>query len=117
MILCGGSGERLWPASRPWRPKPFLALAGPRSGFQAAVARAAPLASGGLVVMGGEVHGGLIAEQLAEIGAEATVLLEPVGRDTGPAIAAAAAWIQARAPDAIVVVLPADHHIPDVQAF
>lgn len=117
MILCGGSGERLWPASRPWRPKPFLALAGPRSGFQAAVARAAPLASGGLVVMGGEVHGGLIAEHLAEIGAEATVLLEPVGRDTAPAIAAAAAWIQARAPDAIVVVLPADHHIPDVQAF
>lgn len=117
VILCGGSGERLWPASRPWRPKPFLALAGPHSGFQAAVARALPLASGGLVVVGGEVHAGLIAAQLGEIDAEAAVLLEPVGRDTAPAIAAAAAWVRARAPDAIVIVLPADHHIPDAQAF
>src|SRR5688500_1636149 len=71
VILCGGSGERLWPASRPWRPKPFLALLGDRSGFQAAVLRALPLATGGLVVVGGELHAGLIAAQLAEIGAVA----------------------------------------------
>ncbi|MBW8812467.1 MAG: AGE family epimerase/isomerase [Caulobacterales bacterium] len=117
VILCGGVGERLWPLSRPWRPKPFLALAGPRTGFEAAVARAAPLASGGgeLVVVGAAAHAELIAAQLD--GRAAQVLLEPVGRNTAPAIAAAAAWIAARAPDAIAVILPADHHIPDEAAF
>lgn len=117
VILCGGSGERLWPASRPWRPKPFLALVAERSGFQAAVLRALPLATGGLVVVGGEPHAGLIAAQLSEVGAEAVVLLEPAARDTAPAIAAAAAWIAQRAPDAILAILAADHHIPDAAAF
>ncbi|WP_293908121.1 AGE family epimerase/isomerase [Phenylobacterium sp.] len=117
VILCGGSGARLWPASRPWRPKPFLRLVGPRSGFQAAVLRAQPLATGGMVVVGGAVHAGLIGSQLAEIGFRASVLLEPAGRDTAAAIAAAAAWVAARAPDAILAILPADHHIPDAEAF
>ena len=117
VILCGGSGERLWPASRPWRPKPFLPLVGPQSGFQAAVLRAASLATGGMVIVGGELHEGLIVRQLAEIDAEATLLLEPAGRDTAPAIAAAAAWVAARSPEAILLILPADHHVPDAEAF
>ena len=119
VILCGGSGQRLWPASRPWRPKAFLALVGEESGFQAAVLRARPLVidGGGLIVVGGEQHAGLIAHQLAELGIEATVLLEPVGRDTAPAIAAAAAWVAREAPEAILAILPADHHIPDAEAF
>jgi mannose-1-phosphate guanylyltransferase/mannose-6-phosphate isomerase len=117
VILCGGSGERLWPASRPWRPKPFLRLAGPLSGFQAALARARPLATGQLLVVGGDVHASLIAAQLAEAGVEAAVLLEPAGRDTTAAIAAAAAWVASQAPDGLLAILPADHHIPDADAF
>ena len=89
MILCGGSGERLWPASRPLRPKPFLRLVGERSSFQEAALRAQDL--GPLIVVGGAAHAALIAEQLAEAGVEAAVLLEPVARNTAAAIAAAAA--------------------------
>lgn len=115
VILCGGSGERLWPASRPWRPKPFLPLLGDRSTFQAAVLRAREL--GPLLVVGGAAHAALIGEQLAALDIEATVLVEPAPRNTAPAIAAAAAWVAAQAPDAILAVLPADHHIPDDDAF
>ncbi|MEW5685030.1 MAG: AGE family epimerase/isomerase [Pseudomonadota bacterium] len=118
VILCGGRGERLWPASRASRPKPFLALAGTLSGFQETVLRARPLAGdGGLLVVGGEAHAGLIAEQLSQVGATATVLLEPAPRDTAAAVAAAAAFVAARQPDAVLVLLPADHHIPDGEAF
>jgi mannose-1-phosphate guanylyltransferase/mannose/cellobiose epimerase-like protein (N-acyl-D-glucosamine 2-epimerase family) len=117
VILCGGVGERLWPLSRPWRPKPFLPLVGPHTGFEAAVARGRPLAAGGgeLVVVAAAAHADLITAQLA--GAPARLLLEPTGRDTAPAIAAAAAWIARQAPDAIAVILPADHHITDDAAF
>src|SRR4051812_908384 len=90
VILCGGVGERLWPLSRPWRPKPFLALAGPRTGFQAAMTRAAPLASGGgtVLIVGSAAHADLIAGQLSAPQALAVqVLLEPDGRNTAPAIA------------------------------
>lgn len=115
VILCGGAGERLWPASRPSRPKPFLRLLGERSGFQDAVVRAQAL--GPLVVLGSAAHGQLIAEQLAEVGADATILLEPAARNTAAAIAAAAAWVADRDPEAIAAVLAADHHIPDTEAF
>jgi mannose-1-phosphate guanylyltransferase/mannose/cellobiose epimerase-like protein (N-acyl-D-glucosamine 2-epimerase family) len=118
VILCGGAGERLWPASRPWRPKPFLRFVGDRSGFEAAILRAAPLASGGpLLVVGGASHRDLIAEELTAVGASATVLLEPAGRGTAAAVAAAAAWARRHTPEAIVAVLPADHHVPDADAF
>jgi mannose-1-phosphate guanylyltransferase / mannose-6-phosphate isomerase len=115
VILCGGAGERLWPASRPWRPKPFLPLIGERSSFQEAVLRARPL--GELVVLGGAAHARLIAEQLADLGVRATVLLEPEGRDTCAAVAVAAAWVAQRDPGGVVAILPADHHIPDAAAF
>lgn len=117
VILCGGAGERLWPASRPWRPKPFLALAGESSGLQAAARRATPLVQGGgeLIVIGSADHEALIAEQLA--GCAAQVLLEPQSRNTAAAIAVAAAWASRRAPDARLVILPADHHLPDAPAF
>lgn len=115
VILCGGSGERLWPASRPAHPKPFLRLTADRSPFQAAALRAAAL--GPLVVVGGAAHAALIAEQLAAVGVKASVLLEPVGRNTAAAIAAAAGWIARRSPEAVVAILAADHHIPDAKAF
>ena len=84
VIMCGGAGTRLWPASRPSRPKQFLALAGERSLFQETVARCAPLASGAgrLIVVAGVQHAGLIDRQLADLGVEATVLLEPEPRDS-----------------------------------
>lgn len=115
VILCGGSGARLWPVSRPWRPKPFLPLVGERSGFQETALRAQGL--GPLAVLGGAAHERLIAGQLAAVGVEATMILEPVGRDTAAAIAAAAGWAAARDPQAVVAILPADHHIPDAAAF
>lgn len=119
VIMCGGAGSRLWPASRPGWPKQFLALAGPRSLFQDTVLRVAPLAGdgGGLIVVAGAGHADAIAAQLAEIGVEATVLLEPEARDSGPAMAAAAAFIQARDAGGVAAIIASDHHIPDAEAF
>ena len=79
VIMCGGSGTRLWPASRPSRPKQFIPLAGNRSLFQETVARVIDLTdgSGELVVVGGVSHRKTILEQLEQIGASAVILLEP----------------------------------------
>lgn len=119
VIMCGGAGSRLWPASRPGRPKQFLALAGPRSLFQETVLRVAPLTEdgGGLIVVAGTGHADSIAAQLAEIGVRATVVLEPAARDSAPAMAAAAALIEARDPDGVAAIIASDHHIPDAEAF
>lgn len=119
VIMCGGAGSRLWPASRPGRPKQFLALAGPRSLFQETVLRVAGLdeGTGGLIVVAGTAHADAIAAQLAGIGVRATVLLEPEARDSAPAMAVAAAFIQARDPGGIAAVIASDHHIPDAEAF
>lgn len=119
VIMCGGAGSRLWPAARTSRPKPFIALTGERSLFHETVLRVAPLtrAEGRLVIVAGLEHQGWIAEQLAEAGVEATVLLEPEPRDSAPAMAAAAAWVAAHDPEAIVAVVASDHHIPDDEAL
>ena len=119
VIMCGGSGTRLWPASRPSRPKQFIPLAGNRSPFQEAVARVAPLAADGgrIVVIGGALHRRAILEQLLEIGVEAAVLLEPESRDSAAAMAAAAHWTLAQDPTAVNVFLASDHHVPDHAAF
>lgn len=119
VIMCGGAGTRLWPASRPSRPKQFLPLVGARSLFQDTVTRVAPLVRDGgkLVVVGGLAHRDWIVEQLAELGVEAQVLLEPEGRDSAPAMAAAAVWIAGQDPEGIVAFLASDHHIPDHPAF
>jgi mannose-1-phosphate guanylyltransferase/mannose-6-phosphate isomerase len=116
VIMCGGSGVRLWPASRPERPKPFARLFGDGpTAFQDTAARAAPL--GPLLVIGGADHGGLIREQLVEAGLDAEVILEPEPRDSAPAMAAAAIRLLRRDEEAIMVVLAADHHVPDAEAF
>ncbi|MAL57800.1 MAG: mannose-1-phosphate guanylyltransferase, partial [Brevundimonas sp.] len=87
--MCGGSGTRLWPASRPSRPKQFIPLAGNRSLFQETAVRVAALADHGgeLVVVGGEAHKQTILDQLEEIGVTAAVILEPEGRDSSAAMA------------------------------
>lgn len=116
VIMCGGSGVRLWPLSRPERPKPFArVLGGSLTLFQETAQRAAPL--GPLLVIAGADHGGLIREQLAELGLSADVLLEPEPRDSAPAMAAAAIHLLRRDEEAVMVVLAADHHVPDAAAF
>ncbi|WP_395944851.1 AGE family epimerase/isomerase [Brevundimonas sp.] len=119
VIMCGGSGTRLWPASRPSRPKQFIPLAGNRSLFQETVERVAPLAGaeGALIVVGGAAHHHAILEQLAEIGREAVVLLEPEGRDSAAAMATAALWTRRQDPEAVNLFVASDHHIPDGEAF
>ena len=119
VIMCGGAGTRLWPASRPSRPKQFIPLAGNRSLFQETAARVAPVAGddGKLIVVGGIRHRDWIVDQLAELEIEAQVLLEPEARDSAAAMAAAAAWAVRHDPEAIIAFVASDHHIPDHDAF
>jgi mannose-1-phosphate guanylyltransferase/mannose-6-phosphate isomerase len=119
VILCGGGGTRLWPASRPSRPKQFVPMSGNRSLFQDAVLRMAPLAEGGgrVLVIGGVAHRRWILDQLAEVGVEAQVLLEPEARDSAPAMAVAAAWVARADPTGVAAFVASDHHVPDHDAF
>ncbi|MFN3352534.1 MAG: sugar phosphate nucleotidyltransferase, partial [Brevundimonas sp.] len=119
VIMCGGSGARLWPASRPGRPKQFISLIGPHSLFQETALRVAPVAGqdGALIVVAGVGHLPTIRRQLSEIGLEAVILLEPEARDSGPAMAAAAAWLARQDPGAVAAFVASDHHVPDGEAF
>jgi len=118
VILCGGAGVRLWPASTPAAPKQFLSLAGPHSLFQATVLRMAAVedAAAPLIVVGA-AHLAAARAQLAEIGAPARFLVEPQGRDSAPALIAAALVVAGEDPQATVVAVASDHHIPDAAAF
>ena len=118
LIMCGGAGTRLWPASREVHPKQFLPLFGARSTFQDTLLRVSDAALFERpVVITNNAYRFMVLEQLAEIGLEADVLLEPMRRDSGPAIAAGAAFAQARDKDAIVLALAADHVVSDTPAF
>ena len=118
VILCGGAGTRLWPASRPARPKQFIDLVSDLSLFQETVRRVAPLADGGrIVVVAGRNHQRFIEAQLAVLGVQGDLILEPLGRDSAPAMAAAALWIEQVDPDGTAVFLASDHYIPDAPAF
>jgi mannose-1-phosphate guanylyltransferase/mannose-6-phosphate isomerase len=118
LIMCGGAGTRLWPASREVRPKQFLALFGTRSTFQETILRVsdASLFERPIVITN-NAYRFMVSEQLAEIGFEADVLLEPMRRDSGPAIAAGAAFAETRDSDAVVLALAADHVVADAAAF
>jgi mannose-1-phosphate guanylyltransferase/mannose-6-phosphate isomerase len=116
--MCGGAGTRLWPASREVRPKQFLPLFGTRSTFQDTLLRVAEAALFARpIVVTNAAYRFMVLEQLAEIGIEADVLLEPVRRDSGPAIAAGAAFARAREQDAVVLALAADHVVRDNPSF
>lgn len=115
--MCGGAGTRLWPASRDWRPNTFVALNGRRSLFQETALRVASLARENLIAVAGAAHAGTIAEQLAELDLTAALLLEPMARDSAPAMAAACAWIAERDPSGVAVIVAADHQIDDAAAF
>lgn len=114
VILCGGSGTRLWPVSRKPMPKPFLPLVSEETLFEQAVRRvagddrfAAPL------VVAGAAHADLITAQLGDAPG-ARLVIEPAAKNTAPAIALAAALLPA---DAVMLVCPSDHHIADSAAF
>ncbi|GAB5348724.1 mannose-1-phosphate guanylyltransferase [Alteriqipengyuania sp. 357] len=116
VILCGGGGTRLWPRSRHAKPKPFVPLLGKRTLFQQAVDRVANADQGAEafappMVVAGEAHVPLVLEQ----GGEAlSIIAEPMGRNTAPAIALAAL----RAPEgSVLLICPSDHHIADEAAF
>jgi mannose-1-phosphate guanylyltransferase/mannose-1-phosphate guanylyltransferase/mannose-6-phosphate isomerase len=114
VILCGGSGTRLWPLSRKARPKPFLPLVGEETLFEQAVRRVAgdDRFAPPLVVAGAD-HGDLIMAQLGDMPG-ARLVVEPAARNTAPAIALAAALLPE---DAVMLVCPSDHHIADAAAF
>jgi len=118
LIMCGGAGTRLWPASREVRPKQFLPLFGARSTFQDTLMRVSdPTLFERPIIITNAAYRFMVTEQLAEIGFEADVLLEPMRRDSGPAIAAGAVFAQTRDTDAIVLALAADHVVRDTPAF
>ena len=118
LIMCGGAGTRLWPASREVHPKQFLPLFGTRSTFQDTLSRVsdATLFDRPIIITN-NAYRFMVLEQLAEIGLEADVLLEPMRGDSGPAIAAGAVFAQMRDNDAIVLALAADHVVRDNAAF
>jgi len=118
LILSGGSGTRLWPLSRASKPKQFLSFGSERSLFQNTVLRCRPpLFDGRPIVVGADAHRFLLAEDLLRIGVAADILLEPVARNSCAAIAAGCLEALKRGPDAMVLALAADHHIPDAEAF
>jgi mannose-1-phosphate guanylyltransferase/mannose-6-phosphate isomerase len=118
VILCGGAGTRLWPASRHSRPKQFLKLIGPLSTLQEAVKRVSdPELFAKPLIITNHSYRFLVREQLEEISAEAGIVLEPARKDSGPAIAAAAHLLAAEQPDTLVLVLAADHVVTAPDRF
>ena len=117
VLLAGGAGTRLWPVSRDALPKQFLPLVGERSTYQETLLRVNdPMFAQPIVITGPNFHF-FARRQAEEVGVEATVVIEPMRRDSGPAIAAATAVARARDPDAVVLALAADHIILDVPEF
>tara|TARA_R100000935_G_scaffold6374_1_gene13926 strand:+ start:8556 stop:9977 length:1422 start_codon:yes stop_codon:yes gene_type:complete len=118
ILLCGGSGTRLWPLSRKSYPKQFAKLIGEESLFQASVRRLSGKGFSAPVIVTGEAFRFIVAEQLAQVEQVAqSILIEPEGRNTAPAILAAALAISKKDPKALMLVAPSDHVIPDATAF
>ncbi len=119
VLLSGGSGTRLWPLSRETHPKQFQPLVGEQSLLQATWQRLAGLEGAAApIVVANEEHRFMVAEQLRQVGVmPSALLLEPVGRNTAPAIAAAALQAQAGGADPLLLVLPSDHVIRDEAGF
>lgn len=118
VILSGGAGTRLWPASRDSLPKQFLKLLGDRSTLQETLLRVSDAKLFGKpVIVANHAYRFLIREQLQEIGVEADIILEPSRRNSGPAIAAAAHRVAQGSPQALVLILAADHVVTVPKKF
>ena len=118
VILCGGAGTRLWPSSRDSFPKQFLRLTGELSSLQETVKRVSdPSLFGKLLVITHRNYRFLVREQLAEIGADADIVLEPARRDSAPAIAAASMIAAGERLETLMLALAADHYVRSPQKF
>jgi mannose-1-phosphate guanylyltransferase/mannose-6-phosphate isomerase len=119
VILSGGSGSRLWPLSREHYPKPLLPLFSEKTLLQETASRLDDIEGlGDAVYVCNEEHRFLVAEQVAELGKKpATIILEPEGRNTAPALTLAALYLVKQDPDAMMVVMPADHVMTEPQQF
>lgn len=115
VVLCGGSGTRLWPLSRKSFPKQFAPVIHDRSLLRLTLERLSPLMqSGSLVCIGSEEHRFLISNELEAVNLPGKIILEPVAKNTAPAVELAA---MAVGPDDLLLICPADHFIPDAQLF
>jgi len=118
VLLCGGSGTRLWPLSRKSYPKQFSRLVGDTSLFQASASRLSGDGFAAPMVLTNSDFRFIVTEQLAEAGIDpAAILIEPEGRNTAPAVLAAALWLEKSDPNALMLVAPSDHVVPDAPAF
>lgn len=119
VILTGGSGTRLWPLSREHYPKPLLPLMSELTLLQETANRLDSLSDlGDAVYVCNEAHRFLVAEQVVQLGKQpATIILEPEGRNTAPALTLAALYLESREPDSMMIVMPADHVITEQQQF
>ncbi|MCC5969246.1 MAG: mannose-1-phosphate guanylyltransferase/mannose-6-phosphate isomerase [Pararhodobacter sp.] len=118
ILLCGGSGTRLWPLSRKSFPKQFAQITGDQSLFQAAARRLSGAGFAPPVILTGNDFRFIVTEQLAAVEiAPQAILIEPEGRNTAPAALAAALVLAAKDPEALMLLAPSDHVIPDAAAF
>jgi mannose-1-phosphate guanylyltransferase/mannose-6-phosphate isomerase len=117
VILCGGVGSRLWPLSRKSLPKQFAPLIGTKSLFESALMRVASEAFDGLLVVTSRDQRFLAEKQMRDHGCDGAILLEPEAKNTAPALLSAAHHVVTHGGDALLLVMPSDHHIPDKDAF
>lgn len=118
VLMSGGSGTRLWPVSRQAKPKQFHSLGTPNTLIQDTAVRASGALFAPPLVVCNAAHAEVARQQLAKVGiAPQALMLEPVARNTAACAVAAAAFAAARDPDAMLLLLPADHNVTDVEAF
>lgn len=118
VLLCGGSGTRLWPLSRKSYPKQFASLIGKESLFQSSALRLSTSEYAPPTIVTGSDFRFIVTEQLAAVGIDpGAILIEPEGRNTAPAVLAAALHLAAQDPDALMLVAPSDHVVPNPAAF
>lgn len=117
IVLCGGVGSRLWPLSRQSLPKQFVPLIGESSLFEEAVRRSTAIGSMPPIIVTASDYRFLVQNQLRNFDVEGHILLEPSAKNTAPAVFAASYFVQNYSDNALVLVMPSDHHIPDETAF
>ncbi|MEL0439145.1 mannose-1-phosphate guanylyltransferase/mannose-6-phosphate isomerase [Phycobacter sp. K97] len=118
VLLCGGSGTRLWPLSRKSYPKQFVPLVGEETLFQASARRLSGTGYGAPMVLTNSDFRFIVTEQLSGAGIDpGAILIEPSGRNTAPAVLAAALYLAQQEPEALMLVAPSDHVVPDAEAF
>ena len=117
VIMAGGRGTRFWPRSRGAMPKQLLDITGDSTMLQQTVERIVPLVPmGNILIVTGAEQAALVRKQLPDVPAD-NIIVEPVGRNTAPCICLAATKIYQQDPDAVMLVLPADHHIGNPSGF